>query len=116
MHTAAVRRLLGDEHLNPQFASTWPTYDLDAKTRALLTYAKKLTETPSLIEDDDVDALRAAGWDERAIYEATALVAFFNMSGRLEAAAGLPLDQIPAKARWLRSVGPAGREKHTIPV
>ncbi|MGH2493926.1 MAG: hypothetical protein ACRDIV_04415 [Ktedonobacteraceae bacterium] len=93
--------------MNSQFATTWPTYDLDARTRALLTYAKKLTETPSLIDDDDLDALRTAGWDERAIYEATALIAFFNMSGRLEAAAGLPQDQLPAKARWLRSLEPA---------
>lgn len=82
----------------------------------MLTYAKKLTETPSLIEDDDLDALRTAGWNEQALHEATALIAFFNMSGRLEAAAGLPPDQIPAKARWLRSLGPVGREKHTLPV
>lgn len=101
--------------MNVQFASTWPTYDLDARTRALLTYAKKLTETPSLIEDDDLDALRTVGWSERAIHEATALIAFFNMSGRLEAAAGLPLDQIPAKARWLRSLKPTRREKQAIP-
>lgn len=112
MHTAAVRRLLGDEHLDQKFATTWPTYDLDARTRGLLTYAKKLTETPSLIEDDDLDALRTVGWDERAIYEATALIAFFNMSGRLEAASGLPLDQIPARSRWLRSLKPTRKGEH----
>lgn len=71
---------------------TWPTYDLDAKTRALLTYAKKLTETPGFVEDADFDALRAAGWDERGIYQATGLISFFNFSGRLEAASGLPMD------------------------
>jgi alkylhydroperoxidase family enzyme len=69
------------------------------KTRALLSYAKKLTEAPSMLEDADVDALRAVGWDERAIYEATALISLFNYSGRLEAASGLPLDQVPAEAR-----------------
>jgi uncharacterized peroxidase-related enzyme len=92
--------LTGDQHLSPEFATTWPEYDLDARTRVLLAYAKKLTETPNLIEDEDIAALRTAGWDERAIYEATALIAFFNMSGRLEAAAGLPLDQIPATAQF----------------
>jgi alkylhydroperoxidase family enzyme len=93
-----VRRLAGDAHLGPEFATTWPTYDLDPQTRTLLRYAKKLTETPSLIDDADVDALRAAGWDERGIYEATALIAWFNFNGRMEAAAGLPMDQIPADA------------------
>jgi alkylhydroperoxidase family enzyme len=66
-----------------------------------LSYAKKLTEAPSMLEDADVDALRAVGWDERAIYEATALISLFNYSGRLEAASGLPLDQVPAEARLL---------------
>ncbi len=95
-----MRRLTGDERFGPEFASTWATYDLDAKTHALLAYAAKLTETPGLIDDADVDALRAVGWDERAIYEATALIALFNMTGRLEAAAGLPMDEIPASARF----------------
>ncbi len=94
-----MRRLTGDEHLGPEFASTWATYNLDAKTHALLAYAAKLTETPGLIDDADVDALRAVGWDERAIYEATALISFFNYSGRMEAASGLPMDPIPASIR-----------------
>jgi uncharacterized peroxidase-related enzyme len=104
LHTAAVRRLLADEHLTPAFATLWPTYDLDAKTRALLTYAKQLTETPSSLAESDLEALRVVGWDEQAIYEATALIAQFNMTGRLEAAAGLPLDQVAASSRWLRSL------------
>lgn len=96
----AVRRLTGDEHLDPEFATTWPTYDLDPNTRALLTYAKKLTETPNQIDDEDIEALHAAGWDDDAVYEATALISFFNCSGRLEAASGLPMDEIPVSARF----------------
>ena len=88
-----MRRLTNDEHLGPEFVTTWPTYDLDQKTRALLTYAKKLTEEPSMVEDEDVEALREAGWDEDGIYEATALISLFNFSGRMEAAAGLPMDE-----------------------
>ena len=87
-----MRRLTGIEHLDHEFATTWPVYDLDTKTRALLAYTKKLTETPGAIEDADFDALREAGWDERGIYQASALISFFNFSGRLEAASGLPMD------------------------
>lgn len=94
-----MRRLTQDEHLSREFATEWPTFALDEKTRALLAYAKKLTETPAFLDDDDFAALRAAGWDEAGIYEATALAAFFNMSGRMEAASGLPPDQIPLGAR-----------------
>jgi uncharacterized peroxidase-related enzyme len=100
MHTAAVRRLTEDEHLTAEFATTWPTYDLDRKTRALLSYAKKLTQEPSMMEDSDVEDLRSAGWDEQGIYEATALISYFNCTGRIEAASGLPMDQIPQGARF----------------
>lgn len=94
----AVRRLIHDEHLGPEFATTWPQYDLDPKTRALLGYAKTLTERPSQVDDADIQALRSAGWDEGGIYEATALISFYNFSGRMEAASGLPMDQIPKEA------------------
>jgi uncharacterized peroxidase-related enzyme len=95
-----VRRLTGDEHLSAEFATTWPTYDLEPETRALLAYARKLTQEPSMVEDTDIEELRAAGWDERGIYEATALIALFNFSGRLEAASGLPMDRMPEGGRF----------------
>jgi len=44
--------------------------------------------------------LREAAWDQQGIYEATALISFFNCSGRMEAASGLPMDQIPQGARF----------------
>ncbi|MDQ4106428.1 MAG: hypothetical protein M3157_04545 [Actinomycetota bacterium] len=94
-----MRRLTKDEHLGPEFATTWPQYDLDEKTRTLLFYAKKLTEEPSMVEDEDVEALREAGWDEDGIYEATALISLFNFSGRMEAASGLPMDEVPEGVR-----------------
>jgi len=73
---------------------------MDAQTRAMLSYASKLTETPSLVGQDDVDSLRKAGWSEAAIWEITALASFFNFSGRLEAASGLPPDEIPEGASF----------------
>lgn len=95
-----MRRLTRDEHLSAEFTTTWPTYDLDQKTRALLGYARKLTQEPGMVEGSDIEELRAAGWDERGIYEATALISFFNFSGRMEAASGLPMDWIPEEARF----------------
>ena len=93
-----MRRLTGDQHLQLEFATSWRTYELDERTRTLLDYAERLTRTPSQIEDADVEALRRAGWNEDAIYEATALISFFNFTGRLEAASGLPPDEVPAGA------------------
>jgi alkylhydroperoxidase family enzyme len=107
-----VRRLTKDEHLSAEFATTWPTYDLDVKTRALLAYAKKLTQQPSMVEDSDIEDMRSAGWDERGIYEATALISLFNCTGRMEAASGLPMDRIPQGVQFPE----ATPGKLTVPV
>ena len=98
-----MRRLTKDEHLSHEFATTWPQYDLDQKTHALLAYAKKLTQEPSMVEDSDIEGLRTAGWDEQAIYEATALISMFNFSGRMEAASGLPMDEMPGEAPFAQA-------------
>jgi len=74
MHAAAVRRLTGNQHLGFEFATEWPLYDLEEKTRALLAYATKLTDAPAMVEDADIEALARAGWGERGIWQVTALV------------------------------------------
>lgn len=107
-HCEALRRLTGDEDLGPAFVERWPDYPVDARTRALLRYARRLTDRPDSISDQDIQSLRDVGWDERAIYEATALISMFNFSGRMEAAAGLPMDEIPANAN-LPIAHPDGR-------
>ena len=104
-----MRRLTGDEHLSAEFATTWRTYELDEKTRALLAYAEALTKQPGAIGDADIEALRDAGWSEDAIYDATALIAFFNFSGRMEAASGLPPDEVPIGSRLPEARGDAVR-------
>lgn len=84
---------MGTEHRDSEFATTWREFDLDLKTRTLLEYAEKLTMEPSFIDDTDIDALATAGWDDAGIREMTRLIAFYNFSGRLEAASGLPKDE-----------------------
>lgn len=90
-----MRRLAGDEHLTQEFATTWPTYTLDPGTRALLAYTKKLTEAPAAVSDADIDSLRTAGWGDTGIFQASALISFFNLTGRMETATGLPRQDVP---------------------
>ena len=99
-----MRRLTGDEHLDTDFATEWPEYNLPEDTRALLGYATRLTESPAQVSEEDLDRLRDAGWNEEAIYRATALISFFNYSGRMEAVSGLPPDEIPDDAAYWRII------------
>ena len=66
----------------------------------MLGYASKLTESPSFVGEDDIEQLRESGWSEEAIWQITALASFFNFSGRMEAASGLPPDEIPEQASF----------------
>jgi len=66
----------------------------------MLRYATKLTESPNLIGENDIAALEESGWGDVAIWEITALASLFNFTGRLEAASGLPPDQVPNEANF----------------
>jgi alkylhydroperoxidase family enzyme len=57
------------------------------------------------VGEDDVASLRESGWNEREIWEITALTSFFNFSGRMEAASGLPPDEIPDGAAFAEARG-----------
>ena len=66
-----------------RFAVDWRTAGLDAATEALLDYTERLTKTPQLCSRSDIDALRAVGWDDRAIHDATQVCAYFNYINRI---------------------------------
>lgn len=64
-HGAGLRRLAKDHHvvesiLNLEFQSPL----IDSTDQALLSYAIKLTRTPSAITADDVESLRSQGFDD----------------------------------------------------
>ncbi len=72
-----------------RFAVDWRSAGLDEATAALLEFAEKLTRSPSQMTPADVDALRAVGWDERAVHDATQVCAYFNYINRIADALGV---------------------------
>lgn len=46
--------------------------------RALCAFAAKLTHHQHEVSPDDLDALRAHGFDDRAIHDAVQVIGFFN--------------------------------------
>ena len=52
-------------------------------------YVRKLTETPNRMTRADADAVYAAGWEEKALFDAISVCALFNLMNRLVEGAGL---------------------------
>jgi uncharacterized peroxidase-related enzyme len=99
-HGAALRQLSGDPKLGEQIAMNYRAANLPPRQRAMLDFAVKLTETPDKMEEADRQALRDAGFDDRAIWDIASTAAFFNMSNRMAAAIDMrPNDEYHAMAR-----------------
>jgi uncharacterized peroxidase-related enzyme len=67
----------------------WRTAKLDDRDRAMLTYVEKLTKDPVSIWQDDIDALRAIGFDDTGILQITLIASFFNYINRVADALGV---------------------------
>lgn len=66
---------------------------LSAAESALLVYADALTLAPHTVTRAHVDALRAAGYDDRAIHDACAIVAYFAFVNRIADGLGVQLER-----------------------
>lgn len=54
----------------------------------------KVNDTPARVRQADVDAARAAGWSDHALFDAATVCAIFNFFNRWIDAAGVP--DVPA--------------------
>ena len=68
-------------------------FPLTERERALVAYADKLTLTPAAIRREDIDRLRLAGFDDRAIHDACAIVAYFAFVNRIADGLGVELER-----------------------
>jgi uncharacterized peroxidase-related enzyme len=57
--------------------------------RALCDFAVAVTKSPAGVGQDDVDALRAAGWSDDGVHDAIQVIAFFNYINRVADAVGI---------------------------
>jgi uncharacterized peroxidase-related enzyme len=67
--------------------------DLDPADRAMLDYAVRLTDEPWSIGEADIDGLRAAGFDDRAIHDICAITAYFAFVNRVADGLGVELEE-----------------------
>lgn len=65
---------------------------LSAGEQALLHYADVLTLKPQAVTQAHIDALRAAGYDDRAIHDAYAIIGYFAFVNRIADGLGVELE------------------------
>lgn len=99
-HGAAVRQLSGDPMLGEMLVMNWRVAPLDARQKAMLTFAEKVTIASATIEEDDRKALRDVGFTDRDIWDIANVTGFFNMSNRVASATGMrPNEEYHAQFR-----------------
>ncbi len=99
-HGAAVRELSGDPKLGEMMVMNYRVADLDARQRAMLDFAAKVTEASRKIEEPDRQALRDVGFSDRDIWDIANVAAFFNMTNRVASATDMrPNDEYHSQAR-----------------
>ena len=86
-------------------ARNWREADLNGTDRALCAHADKLTRAPQSMGPADIDALRTAGLDDRAIHDATQVIGFFNYINRVADALGVVPEAFTRP--WGETDGPA---------
>ena len=72
-----------DKELVEALKRDWRTANLDEKDQAMLSYVEKLTLNPVSVWRDDMEALRAVGFDDTAILQITLIASFFNYINRV---------------------------------
>lgn len=82
-HGQAVRQLSGDPQLGEMLVMNYRVAALDARQRAMLDFAWKLTRAPHDVGDDDRRALADAGFSEQDIFDLCDVAAFFNYTNRV---------------------------------
>ncbi len=99
-HGAAVRKLSGNPALGEAMVMNYRAADLNARQRAMLDFAAKLTVSSHEVEEDDRAALRHAGFDDRDIFDIASVTGFFNMTNRVASAIDMrPNEEYHAQAR-----------------
>jgi uncharacterized peroxidase-related enzyme len=99
-HCAAASELLGSEDLVRRALADVESSALDAKEKALLRFTAKVTKNLPAVTRRDIEELRAAGWDDEAIYYAITTCALFNFYNRWITATGVP--EMPREAHRLQ--------------
>jgi len=105
--------LLGDRALVNAVLEDPATAPLSAKDKVLMAFVEKMNRDSTQIDRRDVEAARAAGWSDEAIYDAITVCALFRFYNAWVDASGvhdLPAAAYDASGQRLAEFGYAGAD------
>ena len=91
--------MTGDKDWTAQIERDYQQADLTAADRQMLDYAAKLTRSPWQMSEDDVIALRARGFCDRAVLDIAQVVAYYAYVNRIADGLGLTLEAYWAEGK-----------------
>jgi uncharacterized peroxidase-related enzyme len=99
-HGAAVRQLSGDPTLGEMLVMNYRVAPLDARQRAMLDFAAKMTTESATIEEPHRQGLRDVGFSDRDIWDIANVAGFYNMTNRVASATAMwPNEEYHAQFR-----------------
>jgi uncharacterized peroxidase-related enzyme len=103
-HGAILRVRAKDPQISDYLSTNYRHAPLTDRQRGMLDYAVKVSLTPEEVLDADLERLRSLGFDDEAIWDISAITAFFAMSNRMAHVMALrPNEQFHLMGRLPRS-------------
>ena len=78
-----------DKELVEALESDYTTAPITSQERVMVDYVVKLTKDATKVWKDDIEGLRAAGFDDRGILQITLIASWFNYINRVADALGV---------------------------
>ena len=92
-HARGLLRLTKNPVLVAALQLDYRSADINARQRAMLDYADKLTRDPGAVNAADMLPLRAAGLDDRSILDLNQAVSYFAYVNRVADGLGVAVDE-----------------------
>jgi uncharacterized peroxidase-related enzyme len=87
-HGHALRHALGDEVLADYIATNWRHAGLDERRTAICAFAEKLSATPNLMTEADLETLEQVGLSKEEVWDVAEIAAMYNFTNRMALATG----------------------------
>jgi uncharacterized peroxidase-related enzyme len=88
-----LRRLTGDPVFAERMVQDYRRAGLDARLRAIMDYAIKITRCSVECSENDIEALRGLGLTDEDIYDVIQTAAIYNFNNRVANASGFLPDR-----------------------